>query len=476
MITRKLRGGVALGSLTATIALLAGLSNASAQGAPGAGSFPQSFLVPGTNTSLAIYGAVKVSFTSNWGSQHVTDTSPSGIGNTAFAINGLALGGPGAAGGNSVNNQEHAIHGGLRGQVKSTQIFFETRTPSDLGEVKTVVMMDFGALGLQSSYVGKTTSTSTPGSGAGNNEMPRIQFAYGTLGPWLVGQYISAWADPLQFNPDIGDQSQIGPLQTRNIRRPQIRYTYLAGNGLSLSASIETNTYTNLVGISTTTVVPVAEDSTDAGGITNYPSFNAGVAWSQPWGHLMTRVGIAENEMRSTTGRSIAGNSNVNMKKLGWAIEGGAMINTWGHDQLRGLVVYAAGADTFLTDMGDNAYVDGVTGSMDQIKELAFNTSYKHVFSPHWRATAQFGIGFFNKPSNVSDAANTLTNVAAGATGAGLSGIEKRHLQSGLSVTYSPLPGKVDIGFEWDHWDRWVQASNTSGNSNRYGVHMYFYW
>ncbi len=472
MKTRNLKNGVALGSLTAAVALLAGLSNASAQSAPGAGSFPQSFLVPGTNTSLAIYGAVKVSFSSNWGSQHVTDTSPSGIGNTAFSISGLSLGGPGAAGGNSANNEEHATHGGLRGQVKSTQVFFETRTPSDLGEIKTVVMFDFGALGLQANYVGRTTSTNAPSSGAGNNEMPRIQFAYGTLGPWLFGQYISAWQDPLMFNPDIGDQAQIGPLQTRNIRRPQIRYTYLAGNGISLHASLETNTYTNLVGSSF--AVPMAEDSTDTGGITNYPSFNTGIGWSQPWGHLMAHVGIAEDEIRNSTNATtlVPGTHSNNLKKLGWAIGAGAMINTWGKDQWRGQVQYAVGADTFLTDMGDNAFVNTSTGTMELIKELALNTSYKHVFSPNWRATAQFGIGFFNKPSNTAN----FSNVASGTSAAGLASFEKRHLQSALAVTYSPVPGKIDMKLEWDHWERWVQASDTSGNGNRYGLSMVFYW
>jgi hypothetical protein len=457
--------------LTAAVALLAGLSNASAQSAPGAGSFPQSFLIPGTNTSIAIYGTVKLSASTNLGSQHVTDTSPGGIGNTPFAINGLALGGPGAAGGNSVNNQEHALHGGLRGQVKSTQIFFETRTPSDLGEIKTVVMMDFGAFGLQANYVGRTTSTNSPSSGAGNNEMPRIQFAYGTLGPWLFGQYNSAWTDPLQINPDIGDQAQVGPLQTRNIRRPQVRYTYLAGGGLSLSASLETNTYTNLAG--STSAAPIAEDSTDTGGITNYPSFNAGVAWDQPWGHLMARAGIAVDELRSTTGATaVQGSTSLNKKKVGWAVEAGIMVNTFGRDQWRGLVTYATGADTYLTDMGANAFINTTTGSMDLIRELALNTSYIHRFSPNWRATAEFGIGFFNKPSGTGN----FTNVANGTTAAGLASLEKRHIQSGLSVTYSPVPGKIDIGIEWDHWDRWVQASNTSGTGNRYGAHVFFYW
>src|SRR6185437_3638012 len=165
-----------------------------------------------------------------------------------------------------------------------------------------------------------TTSTNSPSSGAGNNEMPRLQFAYGTLGPWLFGQYNSAWTDPLQINPDIGDQAQIGTLQTRNIRRPQVRYTYLAGGGLSLSASLETNTYTNLAG--STSAAPIAEDSTDTGGITTYPSFNAGVAWDQPWGHLMARAGVVVDELRSTTSATaIQGSTSLNKKKIGWAVE-----------------------------------------------------------------------------------------------------------------------------------------------------------
>ena len=54
--SRKLSALTALGSLTAAVALLAGSPDASAQTAPGGGSFPGSFLVPGTNTSVKIGG------------------------------------------------------------------------------------------------------------------------------------------------------------------------------------------------------------------------------------------------------------------------------------------------------------------------------------------------------------------------------------------------------------------------------------
>src|SRR5215469_10919269 len=136
-LMKSFKGTVALGGLTATVALLAGLSQAGAEGgAPGGGSFPQSFLVPGTNTSLAVYGAVKAGFRDQWGSMHTSDAgAPAGAASTAFPINQLALQGPGAAGGNQTSTAgQNAIHGGLRFYSSPSSVTFETRTPSNLGE------------------------------------------------------------------------------------------------------------------------------------------------------------------------------------------------------------------------------------------------------------------------------------------------------------------------------------------------------
>lgn len=315
MNARGMRGALTLGSLTAGVALLVGLGSAQAQmgagqppsppaapAGPGSGSFPQSFLIPGTNTSLSLYGKVSMSIQDNVGSQHFNDTSPSGGGATPFPIGAMSLEGPGAAGGISTSQIDRSIHGGLRPAVKGTNFAFETRTPTDLGEVKTVMLVDFSLMASQSNYIGAGTAvTSTkPSSGAGNNETPRIQWAYGTLGPWLFGQYNSAWADPLQTNPDIGDQAQVGPMQTVNIRRPQIRYTYLVGNGISLSGSLEgmntgaeyciSTATTTCIGTATDAPGAIATDGSDNldvggsgdGGLQDLPSFNTGVAWINP--------------------------------------------------------------------------------------------------------------------------------------------------------------------------------------------------
>src|SRR6202012_4279566 len=85
------QGAIALGSLTAAVALLAGLGTAQAQigtgqagrpaaappAGPGAGPFPPSFLIPGTNPSLSLYGKVQMSIHDNIGSQHTSETTPS---------------------------------------------------------------------------------------------------------------------------------------------------------------------------------------------------------------------------------------------------------------------------------------------------------------------------------------------------------------------------------------------------------------
>ena len=420
MNTRSVKGAIALGSLTATVALLAGLGSAQAQlgsgqypsGPPtapttaGAGSFPQSFLIPGTNTSLSLYGKVQLSIHDNIGSQHTSEATPSPTVGTP-TLNSLALEGPGAAGGTSFNQVFRSFHGGLRASAASTNFAFETRTPSDLGEIKTVTLVDFGLLAGQGNYTGAgvTATSINPKVGAGNNSIPRIQWAYGTLGPWLIGQYNSAWADPLLFAPDIGDQSQIGPLQTVNIRRPQIRYTYLAGSGISLSGSLESmNTgavycqaagTTTCIGTSTSAaaaLVSTGSDNTDvaAGGLVNLPSFNFGAAWDQPWGHLMARAGVGRSEVRNATTTAILGGTSQgnDITQWNWAVEGGAMINTWGQDQLRGLVNYSHGLSTYMSDMQAGTIdmiINGQNGRVSSLNELALTASYIHRFNPNWR-------------------------------------------------------------------------------------------
>jgi hypothetical protein len=96
--------------------------------------------------------------------------------------------------------------------------------------------------------------------------------------------------------------------------------------------------------------------------------------------------------------------------------------------------------------------------------------------------TGAFGIGFFNKPDAAGRfgncANNTAVNVCAagGANAAQLASVEKRHIFSGLALTYSPVPGMVDIKAELDYYDRQVQATNTGAQAWAQNLSVSFYW
>jgi hypothetical protein len=129
--------------------------------------------------------------------------------------------------------------------------------------------------------------------------------------------------------------------------------------------------------------------------------------------------------------------------------------------------------------------INGQTGKVSSINELTFSTSYIHRFSPNWRAVGAFGIGFFNKPAAASGWNNCSTSgsvgagpslCAGGATAAQLTSIEKRHIFSGAAVTYSPVPGQIDIKVELDYYDRQVQASNTGSAGWAQNLSFAFYW
>src|ERR1700761_8054490 len=125
MNTQRVKGAIALGSLTATVALLAGLGSAQAQigtgqagpapaaptSGPGAGSFPPSFLFPGTDTSLSLYGQLQMGVHETFVSQHTSETTPSPTPGPP-GLTPLLLEGPGPAGGTSFNQVFRSIHGG----------------------------------------------------------------------------------------------------------------------------------------------------------------------------------------------------------------------------------------------------------------------------------------------------------------------------------------------------------------------------
>ena len=172
------------------------------------GDFPGSFKLPGSDTSMAIHGYIKADFIYDF-NQNLGDTFD------------ITLG---------AGNKTSGAHqgGNFHFLARQSRINFETRTPTDWGQLRTFLELDF---------FGLVANTNNTVGGGGNTSNPmRMRHAYGQLGPVLAGQ---TWSN---FN-DLDDQAEMldfgeGSQAEGTLRQTQVRYTW-SGGGWTISGAAE---------------------------------------------------------------------------------------------------------------------------------------------------------------------------------------------------------------------------------------------
>jgi hypothetical protein len=315
-----------------------------AKAAPGAallgGSFPRSFLIPGTDTSIRIGGTANEVLdywmqggpangnpTTDLGANGQALTGPLNFKSTSFSPgfptkgkriaqpNDLTSGGVGGFGNIVANARGNGIFS--QSQLQS-DFQVETRTPTAFGEARSFMQFDFA--GCDNFSCNNLEQVSTP-------IIPRVKYFYGTLGGFLAGQANSNFADndagpeTIDFGGDVG--------QAGVVRTAQVRYTYPGPYGVALSVAAEqpdTDIITPAGQVTTETTGPnlpalhtAFADTTGCvanGGIqgighvsgifqtpgvftdtsacavpnnfakSKAPDFTFSAYWSQPWGHI----------------------------------------------------------------------------------------------------------------------------------------------------------------------------------------------
>src|SRR6202167_4509620 len=179
---------------------------------PGQGSFPGSFLVPGTSTSFAVHGILFAELDREFCTHSQGDT----------ALESASFQGWGAS---AAQLASHAQNAGTEMGDKATRPNIETRTPTAYGELKTYIEFDFN----------QTAGTML----SCNQDAVRVRQAYGPFGPFLAGQTKNLF-DDIQVYPDLADAGlDAGMRKSSIVHVPQFRYTYLIGGGMLVAAAVE---------------------------------------------------------------------------------------------------------------------------------------------------------------------------------------------------------------------------------------------
>jgi len=289
------------------------------------GSFPRSFVIPGTETSLRIGGVVdaRVNYyykgvvnsgiLGNFGGN--TQTCNDGDGPFCFAPNvpldyhgqtiagNPALTASGFTGGNPVA-PSHARSTYFQESAKQSQFFFDARTPTAWGEARAYIEMDFNASSAGNNSVYSTLTNVSSGW------IPRLRKAYATLGGFQMGQDNGPFRDSSAEGENLtsGDEGASGRLRTTSVQYNWtglpwgISMKFAAANPLSQYSSPNGNIQEDSTPIpganvcAASTIAATGSNNIDlaclgATGELNplqntMPDWSYTIRTDQPWGHV----------------------------------------------------------------------------------------------------------------------------------------------------------------------------------------------
>jgi hypothetical protein len=275
------------------------------------GSFPRSFLIPGTDTSLRIGGFANAS--ALW---YIKGAAPDGqldgqgSNNTTFTD---GQGGTGNLSGIPLNNstardRSHAFI--ISG--KQTRFLVDARTPTAWGQARAYIEFDF-------SY-NNTNVIQSSAESVASSWLPRLRKAYATLGGLLAGQETGILHDP-DADPELVDAGGEATGGGR-AREPQVKYTYAGPYGTVFNVGVEnpvprlngpfgqTDIDTNQIPTSTACSVtgntsaatPVTTACLGSGSFfspltASWPELIGTARINQPWGHLQIGGVVRNTEL-----------------------------------------------------------------------------------------------------------------------------------------------------------------------------------
>jgi hypothetical protein len=193
------------------------------------GSFPRSFLIPGTDTSLRVGGYANARFV-YW----IRGSAPAGQLNSQGGNPNQTFedgpGGTGALPGIPLNNTiNHARSSTFTISGRESRLLFDARTPTAWGQAKAYIEVDFS--------FGNTNVVYSSNQGSTSSAITRFRKGYAVLGGLEAGQDTGIMHDP-DSDPEVVSFGG-GATSNGRARVPQVKYTYAAPYGIVFNGGVE---------------------------------------------------------------------------------------------------------------------------------------------------------------------------------------------------------------------------------------------
>lgn len=303
-----------------------------------AGKNPGSFKIPGTDTTFAVGGYAKADF--------IYDTQEAG--GDLFVTEAISTDDDG-------DDQRFRAH------ARQSRLNVATATPTDWGDVTTLIEGDFFGGGGNEVF--------------SNSNSFRLRHATATIGGLRVGQY---WTNfmPIESYPSTVDFQ--GPAGIPFIRQAQLRYTHQANDKLSISGSIENSEFN---GRDADGAISESLDLGIQAGVDEAPDLTAAVTHREDWG-LVKLAGV---------GRYLGSPDGEGDDALGWGLNLSGNTDLWEGGRFLGSFTYGDGVGRYiLNGFGQDAFVEA-DGDLDTIEAWGVTAQVTHAVTETITAGLAYG-------------------------------------------------------------------------------------